>query len=236
MVGLKLKMLNPRLIICFGKKAYDFLIKLYDNPIAPIKYILHPSGQYTQQHPEKQTVLVNEIAQILNSKKKGKKSSNIHSRNKFRKIFAPSKKNKSRKGGNDMSNESIITTREKMKKYLIGLGFQETNTESFDWSAKHPALGIINFTDMGKNLGSNLLSGNMRKNCGCSRAEIKKLKNEEREVIYKKYFESKPYYDDIKYGVKFHPRASGTDYVSLSFHLGFEPLRKAMDYEFKLKK
>ena len=229
----QIDILKPRLIICFGKKAYDLLTKLYANSAAPIKYILHPSGQYTNQHPQKQSQLISEIAEILSDETQEKPPSTISKKMYVKKTPSLDKKQTKRRR-NSMSDESIFSTRERIKEYLVGLGFQEKDTESFDWSAKHTSLGIVNFHDRGGRLGSNLLSSKMRNNCGFSPTERKGFSQEERKAIYKKYFHDKPYYEHIKYGngMKFHFRKSGTDYISLSLGLGFDRLKGILDYEF----
>ena len=136
---------------------------------------------------------------------------------------------------NFMGDESIFKTREKIQEYLKGLGFIEKNTASFDWSANHPELGIINFLENGRRISSNRISTNMRDNCGFSTSSRKKFDNKKKEEIYNKYLQSKPYYKDIKYGMKFHFRKSATDYISLPLGLGFDRLKEILDSEFSNK-
>lgn len=120
-----------------------------------------------------------------------------------------------------------------LKDYLIKLGAKEKNTSSFYESFDHPVLGTINFIENGKRVGLNFLSSFMRNNCGYGTAERKKFPNDKREKIYRECLESKPYYKDIKEGLKFHFKASGTDYVSLSLDLGSKKLKSVIDHELR---
>jgi len=48
-----------------GSMQDDFLHSLYPRANITIKYILHPSGQYTKQHPDKQVQLVRDITSLF---------------------------------------------------------------------------------------------------------------------------------------------------------------------------
>jgi uracil-DNA glycosylase len=81
----QIDILHPQLIICFGKKSYDFLNKLYNGPIASIKYFLHPSGQNTRQHPDKQMEIVDKMSQFLNVGRTVPKNKTIPKKRQFEK-------------------------------------------------------------------------------------------------------------------------------------------------------
>ena len=130
-----------------------------------------------------------------------------------------------------MSKDTNIV-REQLKNYLISIGFKEVPS-TFLWSSEHSILGRINYLTDGRIFGFNLLSTDMRNNCGYSSSQRKKLSYEERETIYTEYLKNKPYYKDIKYGLKFYFRKAATDYVGLKFGIGFERIKNLIEYEMK---
>gem|GEM_PF-6669476 len=114
----QINVLEPRLIICFGKKAYDFLHSLYPKANIPVKYILHPSGQYTKQHPDKQVELVRDIASFLRGK--------IGSRQKHHRDGGIAEdgnqlrsQDKSRERRMPEMDKDIISVQNKLKEYFI---------------------------------------------------------------------------------------------------------------------
>ena len=57
------------------------------------------------------------------------------------------------------------------------------------------------------------------------------MSKRELENIYREYLSSKPYYIDIKYGMKFYFKKSGTDYVGILFGIGFDRIKNIIEYE-----
>ena len=227
----QINLLEPKAIICFGKKAYDFLGKLYHDVTTPIKYILHPSGAYTRQHPEKQVMLVNDVARLLTYKKKpSNEKAGLKAPTKYqtrRKSELETKKEKSPKKSRDRT-----WVQEELKRYLISIGFREVS-KSFFWSGEHPSVGKINFHNDGKTFGSSLLSNNVRNNCGYSASQRRLMSYDEREKVYRQYLENKPYYKDIEHSIKFYFKKTATDYVGLDFDIGFENIKKVIDSELR---
>ena len=116
--------------------------------------------------------------------------------------------------------------------YLISLGFKEKK-KSFHWSGEHPVLKKINYHRDGKSFGWNLLSADIRDNCGYDKNERSKMSEEEKEEIYREYLSNKPYYKDIKYGITFYFKKDATDYIGIQFGIGLKRLKNVIEYEQK---
>jgi len=125
-------------------------------------------------------------------------------------------------------DKGIISVQNKLKEYFISKGFKEVEN-TFFWGAEHPMLGRIAYHNDGKTFGFSFLSDEVRNSCGYTRAERQTMSKEEKEAVYRSYLEKKPYCNDIKYGLKFFPKKSATDYVGLHFTIGFERLVKVIE-------
>jgi len=133
-------------------------------------------------------------------------------------------------------SQEISSVKEQLRKYLISIGFNEVTKPSFEWSGEHADFGLINFHSDGKAFGMSVLSSDIRDNCGYSPTQRRALSKVERERIYRRYLEKKPYYTDIKYGLNFHFRKSATDYIGLSFGIGYKRLINVIKYELNLSR
>jgi len=125
-------------------------------------------------------------------------------------------------------DKGIISVQNRLKEYFISKGFKEVQN-SFFWGCEHPSLGRIAYHNDGKTFGFSFLSDEVRNECGYTRPERQKMKNEEREDVYRSYLAKKPYYKNIKGGLKFFYWKAATDYVGLHFTIGFEKLVKVIE-------